>query len=103
MPFDGTTRVSPAPASFGEAAVALMLARARDGSKADLLTELRVLAESRSPAARLWDAYTHGRPARHSRAAPRPIDPARERLAAPRSERAVFARAVALALLYSNE
>jgi hypothetical protein len=98
MPFDGTTQVSPAPASFGEAAVALMLARARDGSKADLLTELRVLAESRSPAARLWDAYTHGRPARHSRAVA-PSDPVRERLAAPRSERAAFARAVSPASL----
>ncbi len=56
MPFDGTTRISPPEASFGEAAVALMLARARDGSKSDLLAELRLLAASRSPAARLWDA-----------------------------------------------
>jgi hypothetical protein len=62
MPFDGTTRISPPEASFGEAAVALMLARARDGSKTDLLAELRVLADRRSPAARLWDAYAHGRP-----------------------------------------
>ena len=62
MPFDDTTQASPPGASFGEVAVALMLRRARDGSKADILAELRVLADRRSPAARLWDAYNHGRP-----------------------------------------
>jgi hypothetical protein len=60
MPFDGT-HATPPEASFGEAAIALMLRRAEEGPAPDLVAELRVLAAGRSTAARLWDAYAGGR------------------------------------------
>ena len=65
MPFDGTARTAPPEASFGEAAIALMLRRAQEGPGSDLVAELRALAAGRSAAARLWDAYAGGRLPRH--------------------------------------
>ena len=62
MPFDGTAETIPLDASFGEAAIALMLRRAQERPSSDLVSELRALAAGRSRAARLWEAYGGDRP-----------------------------------------